>query len=202
MQAATERAKLAALVEWIAEKTDDVNLPSDERSLIAIGCLDMTLEHQRSYELLHRNGHYGSALALLRCLSESLVRGLWLLHCATEAELDRFKKDRLEKSFQALIDEYEAKKGNGTTTLSDFKRNAWNALNGFTHTGFNQVARRHKPGLVEPNYDEEELAKSLNAAGVLGLVAAGQVIDLSDRSSTLPEFHERMREYVAAHATS
>ncbi|WP_408733226.1 DUF6988 family protein, partial [Burkholderia cepacia] len=55
-----------------------LTLPADERSQLAIGCLDVTLEHQAAIALLHSSELYGSMMALLRVLSESLVRGLWL----------------------------------------------------------------------------------------------------------------------------
>lgn len=68
-------------------------------------------------------------------------------------------------------------------------------MNGFTHTGFIQVSRRHKPGRVEANYEEAELAQALDSAGALGLVAAGQLIGMSNRTELLPLFSERMRAY-------
>jgi hypothetical protein len=80
--------------------------------------------------------------------------------------------------------------------LSGFKSTAWVALNGFTHTGFHQVSRRHVFGRVEGNYSEDELSKVLGVAGVLGLVAAGQIISLSDRSELLPEFLKKMSAYT------
>ena len=87
MQAAHEHHALVELIAWIDANTSVVTLPADERSLLAVGCLDVAIEHQAAIALLGGASLHGSAFALLRVLAESLVRGLWLLHCASEAEL-------------------------------------------------------------------------------------------------------------------
>src|SRR5689334_15622832 len=128
------------------------------------------------------------ALALLRVLAEALVRGLWLLHCATESELKKFKKGQLDKNFGTLIGEVEGAIGDNLAVLSGFKKSAWASLNGFTHTGFVQISRRHKPGRLEANYSDDELAKALGVAGALGLIAAGQLAGLSGQNDLLPRY--------------
>ena len=69
-------------------------------------------------------------------------------------------------------------------------------MNDFTHTGFIQVSRRHKPGRVEANYPDEDLSKALGVAGALGLIAAGQLIAIARRQDLLPEFMEKMSSYA------
>lgn len=198
MQAPREHAELLSLIAWIDEHTSALSLPADDRHMLSVGCFDVTLEHQAAIALLHASELPGSALALLRVLTESLVRGLWLLHCASEVELQKFKRGKLDKTFQALIDEFEVKIGESNAVLSGFKKRAWDALNGFTHTGITQVSRRHALGRVEACYPEHELGQALNAAGALGMVAAGQLIGLSKRPELLPLFNQRMQAYSAA----
>ena len=196
MKAVAEHAKLLDLIAWIDQHTSGVTLPADERSLLAIGCFDVAIEHQASIALLHSSQLYGSALALLRVLAESLVRGLWLLQCATDTQLRKFIKGKLDKTFAELVTEIEANMGTPNGVLSGFKATGWSALNGFTHTGFHQVSRRHSPGKVEGSYSEDELANALGVAGALGLIAGGQIIHMSDRQELLPEFFERMSAYA------
>ena len=143
MSPTEEHAALIDLIQWIDKNLSGVELPTDERSMLAVGCFDVAIEHQAAVAVLFSSGLYGSMFALLRVLTESLVRGLWLLLCATEAELSQFKNGRVQKEFGALISEVENHLGGGTVTLSNLKANAWKAMNGFTHTGFNQVSRRH-----------------------------------------------------------
>ncbi|MDP3700743.1 MAG: hypothetical protein Q8R72_07540 [Hylemonella sp.] len=197
MKALHEHADLVELVRWIDENTSGIELPCDERSMLAIGCFDVALEHQAAIALLHSSALYGSALALLRSETESLVRGLWLLHCATQEDLDRFKRGKVKQEFQELIAAFEAKVGNGPGVLSGLKERAWKAMNGFTHTGFLQVSRRHRPGLVQENYEEAELAQALDASGALGMIAAGQLIGMSSSPERLPKFLEKMQAYGA-----
>ena len=196
MKAPVEHAKLLELMAWIDQRAFGVTLPADDRSMLAIGCLDVAIEHQAAIALLHSSELYGSELALLRVLAESLVRGLWLLLCATDQQVQKFKSGKLDCTFAELIADVEEKMGTPNGVLSGFKATAWAALNGFTHTGFHQVSRRHSPGRVEGSYSEEELAKALGVAGALGLVAAGQIIGLSNHQELLPEFFERMSAYA------
>jgi hypothetical protein len=197
MKAPLEHASLVELMSWIDQHTSGITLRADERSMLAVGCFDMTLEHQAAIALLHSSELPGSTLALLRVLTESLVRGLWLLHCATDDQLAKFKRGRIDKEFKELISEFEAKIGTPQGVLSGFKDRAWEAMNGFTHTGFVQVSRRHAVGRVEANYPEHELAQALDVAGALGMVAAGQLIAMSDRPELLPQFSARLAEYSA-----
>ena len=196
MHVQAQHSQLIELIAWIDEHTSDLSLPADDRSLLAVGCFDVALEHQGAIALIFSAELYGSAFALLRPLTESLVRGLWLLNCATDIEMNKFKKGKLDKTFGQLVKEFEAKIGTPDGVLSSFKKTAWTALNGFTHTGFYQVSRRHGNERVEGNYPDHELVNALSVAGALGLIAAGQVIAMSERAELLPLFNARMESYA------
>jgi hypothetical protein len=196
MHAPLEFEKLGRLIAWIDENTSGLSFPIDDRTMLALGCFDVAIEHQASIALLASSSLYGSAFALLRVLAESLVRGLWLHGCATDSEIDKFKRGKLDKSFAKIIEETEAKMGTPSGVLSSFKETAWDALNGFTHTGFHQVSRRHSPGRLEGSYPADEVAKAMGVAGALGLIAAGQLIDMSGRVEILPSYYEQMSNYA------
>lgn len=196
MTVAKEHAALLDVISWINRHTSGVSLPADERSLIAAGCFDVALEHQAAIALLYSSGLYGSMFALLRVLSESLVRGLWLLSCATEADLAKYKKGSLDKSFGVLVTEFEGHIETPNGVLSAFKESAWKAMNGFTHTGFVQISRRHKPGRIEANYDEFDLCKALGVAGALGLISAGQIISMAGHDELVPVFMDKISDYA------
>jgi hypothetical protein len=202
MSASTEHEALVALVAWIDQNTSGITLPNDERSLIASGCFDVAIEHQAAIALLHSAKLYGAMFALLRVLSESLVRGLWLQLCATPTELHKFKNGKVEKKFGVLVKDVEHAIGTPGGILSGFKLSAWSSMNEFTHTGFIQVARRHQPGKIEANYPEQEIEKALGVAGALGLIAAGILIQMSDRQDLLPKYFERMDSYAKKASTS
>ena len=196
MQAAREHAALLDLIRWIDEHTAGLSFETGDRNMLAVGCFDVAIEHQAAIALLHSSGLYGSAFALLRVLAEALVRGLWLLHSASEAELQKFKRGKVDKTFDELVKEVEKVIGDSQAVLSGFKKSAWACLNGFTHTGFHQISRRHKPGRVEANFIDEDLAKALGVAGALGMIAAGQLAGLSDKKELVSKFLERMDAYA------
>ena len=196
MQAASDHEELVQVIAWIDQYTSGLSFPTDDRTMLALGCFDVAIEHQAAIALLAGASFHGSAFALLRVLAESLIRGLWLLSCATEGELEKFKRGKLDKTFATLINEFETKIGTPAGVLTNFKETAWDALNGFTHTGFHQVSRRHSPGRVEGNYPEQEVTKALGVAGALGLIAAGQLIGMSGQKQLIPLFYERMKKYA------
>lgn len=124
MQSPVEQERLVQLVRWIDENTAGLSFPTDDRTMLALGCFDVAIEHQAAIALLTSASIYGSAFALLRVLTESLVRGLWLHACATDTELAKFKRGKLDKTFAALIEEYELKIGTPSGVLSNFKTSA------------------------------------------------------------------------------
>ena len=196
MQSPLEHERLVQLIKWIDENTAGLAFPADDRTMLAIGCFDVAIEHQAAIALLASASIHGSAFALLRVLAESLVRGLWLHACATDAELAKFKRGKLDKNFQTLINEYELKIGTPSGVLSNFKTTAWDSLNGFTHTGFHQVSRRHTPSRLEGSYPDEEVAKALGVAGALGMIAAGQLLAMSNQAHLFDTYNKKMTEYA------
>ena len=202
MKAQREYSDLTEAVNWINSKTSGLRFATDERTLIAVACFDVALEHQAAVACLHAADLPGSMLALLRVLSESVVRGLWLLHCASDEELAKFKRGKIDKTFEQLISEFETKIEVAGGVLSNFKTNAWQALNGFTHTGFNQVTRRHAPGRVEATYPEYELAQALDVALALGFVGAGQLVSMSNQGEPVAEISAKMKEFSARRSSS
>ncbi|MGC4395161.1 DUF6988 family protein [Hydrogenophaga sp. T2] len=164
--------------------------------MLTIGCLDVAIEHQAAIALLTGASLHGSAFALLRSVAEAFVRGVWLQACATEEQLADFKLGKFHKHFADLINEYEAEIGTPSGVMSQFKASAWKALNGFTHTGFHQVSRRHSPGRLGGNYSEEEISDALGVAGALGLIAAGHLMAMSVQQGSMQPYFDKLDEYA------
>ncbi|KFZ37445.1 hypothetical protein HR45_10535 [Shewanella mangrovi] len=188
---------LYELIHWINENSTGFKLPNDARSSLALGCLDVALEHQAAILLLYRAELYGSMSSILRVLFESLVRGVWLYKCASESDLRKFEKGIVEPKFFELIDAYENKIGDPDGVLSQFKKKVWKLLNDFTHTGFNQVCRRHSEGKLGSNYEQSELDSILKVSGALGLFAASQIAGIGDKSELTQAYIDKIKEYTA-----
>jgi hypothetical protein len=108
MNIATQLTSLTHLARWIDDNTKGIEISGDQRQQIAAACFDVAIEHQAAIIILCSSQLFGSMFSMLRVLTESVTRGLWLLHCATEAELKRFKKHGIDKPFGILTKEVEA----------------------------------------------------------------------------------------------
>lgn len=198
MKASLEHAELLKLVFWIDQNTSGIELPNDERHRLAIGCLDVALEHQAAIAKLHSIELYGSMLALLRCETESVVRGLWLLYAASQEDIERFKCGNVKKSFNAIVKELEQKIDQSSGIFSVTRKEVWTVMNDFTHTGYVQVSGRHRPGSVRENYSEGQLALALSIVGLFGLLAAEGLLDMaiSPDKERLQQIAEKIKSYA------
>ena len=183
-------------IDWINAHFA-IKLRSDRRSLAAQGCFDLAIEHHSSICLLFANQCFGSMFALARPLVESYVRGLFLFHCATETEIERFESDSLDLSFKTMVDKVEAKLDIQDGPLSALKANSWKHLNSMTHSGFQHVVRRyngHQTGAV--NYSDRDLSQVMSLAGALALSSALQLALLVENQVLAELTLSKMREYA------
>lgn len=198
-RAGQETAALWELVLWIDQRTEGFAIEATERNSLAAGCFNVAIEHQAAIAQLCQLNRYVSALALLRSVLEALVRGMWIHRCATDRELNRFKKGKIDKNFADLVSEVEAAiEDYDDRVLSNVLRSSWKALNGFTHTGMHMVSRQLAPGRLEASIDGEEVAVALGFAGALGLIAALQLFQLTGNqdAEVAATFIEKMDQYA------
>jgi len=157
------------------QKIDGLEISSDDRTRITAACFDIALEHQKAIVLLIANKLVGSAFSLVRILFEAYIRGLWIGKCATDKEIEDFKKNKLEKTFGTLIQEIEQQEGFQEGVLSKAKAASWKAMNSYTHSGFFQSVRRNTDETIEPNYDEDEILEVLGFSDAIGMLTALQI---------------------------
>ena len=153
----------------------------------------MALEHQKAIVLLVANKIYGSAFALARLLFEAYVRGVWLQLCASKSEIQKYKKDKLDKHFSTLIQEIENCEGFEEGILSEAKKANYNAMNSFTHSGYLQAVRRNTEFSIEPNYTEEEITELVNIAHAIGMLSALQISLMAGKNELAIEMLEKSK---------
>ena len=185
--------KAEALIQWMDQRIDGLEISSDERTRISAACLDMALEHQKAIVLLVANKLVGSAFSLVRLIFEAYIRGLWLGRCASEQEIEKYKKNKLEKTFATLIQEIEQIEGFHEGVLSKAKVASWNSMNSYTHSGYLQSVRRNKTDTIEPNYDTEEVIEVLGFANAIGMLSALQVALLAGNEKLAMELLEKSK---------
>lgn len=181
------------LVTWIAERHDGLEIKTDNASRVPGVLLDLCLEHHVGIVRLVTSQINGSAFALIRSQFEALVRGLWLHLCASADELQAFMEtDRLPLKFGQMLEKIEEHADFGDKVLSGYKVEGWKAMNGYTHGGMHQIARRVKAGSIEPNYAPEEIIEALKASGLFALLALLQIGRLANSEKVVAEVGERL----------
>lgn len=175
-------ASAQELVNWIAIRQDGLEVKIGNSTRIPALLLDLALEHHVGIVHLVNGRINGPAFALIRTEFEALVRAVWLQLCATQQDLEAFvEKDALPLNYGQMIKAIESHKDFADKVLSGLKKSTWNAMNGYTHSGMLQVARRMRGESIEPNYEPEEVIEVLKISGFIALMALLQIARLAGK---------------------
>jgi hypothetical protein len=129
---------------------------------VLFGYCNIAFEHYDSIaQLMDIGNHDSSALALIRCLVESVYKGLYVRYCATHEEIDQIRANNFSfKGFEYIASRLDMKFG----VDKGFKipGELWGLLNGYTHSGFEQLALQYaEDGSIEPNHTPDQLVAIL-----------------------------------------
>lgn len=168
----------------------DKPLPGSNRTRVAGSCYAIAQEHHHSIVLLIEHRLYASSFSLLRIEFEAYVRGQWLAHCATDAEVEKYLRGWEPQKIDELLAAVEKTPGFSEKVLSRMKSQGWKTMCAFTHTGGLHVQRWNTSEGIEPNYSPEEVlevlafAESIGAMSVLGIAELASDEDLAIRILT------------------
>lgn len=185
------------LINWIGDRLGGTALPANLRFRLAAGCLDAALEHYRAIVLLIAHSFHGSAFALVRSMFEAYVRGAWLHQCASEDQLQLFKRGTLGHSFGSFLSDLEKLDAFREGVLSSVKKKSWDVMCGFTHTGFDQVVRRNTENDIGPNYEVDELIEALDFADGIAIMAGVEFAHLASDDYLAMAFLEKAKGLAA-----
>ena len=113
----------------------------------------LSLEHAISALVLFEQGLFSSAIALTRPQFESLVRGIWLLHAASEnwvtklsepLTMESAKRANEGEGLAEMLKQLEANPdapAGIVAQLREFKEVAWKAMSSYTHGGLHPLSR-------------------------------------------------------------
>ncbi len=183
--------------ESIRQLVHNQVVPATNRTRAAIGCLGIAQEHHHGIVLMLSSSLYASAFALMRAMFEAYVRGEWLGFCATEAQVERFLRNKDVLGFQAMIDAIEAADGVEDQHLSTIKRQRWDALCGYTHTGGIHVQRWQTEESVEPIYSREEVLEVLYFAEMVLVLSSAGIFKHSCDELAVQKAFELYRSRIA-----
>jgi hypothetical protein len=175
------------MLAFIDSKVDGLSMSNtSDRNIVSGTLFDAANEHAKGICTLLEHHLYASAFALERTLFETFVRGAWLLHCATENEVNTFlHKDKIELDskenfpFGDMITAIESTK-KWPKTLSEIKSHAWNALNSYTHGGQHQVLTRYNGSTIGACHDPEQVDEVIRFSAMLTFLAFTAILDVSD----------------------
>ena len=167
--------KAFELHKWIALRLDGLDISRERKILLAVSCYDVVIEHHIGITTLLRSRINGSAFALVRPMFETFVRGVWLRHCASDEQIEKYINDKLDLKLWQLLDAIEKVDGFGDGVLSGLKKNAYRAMNSYTHGGISQASRRTNGAYIEPDFPPEEIVEVIKLAGFFALFAFQQI---------------------------
>lgn len=113
---------------------------------------------------------YGSAMTLIRPLLEAYVRGLWLMHGASDDDVDNAGKDMFPRDFQKLLSDLEVSGYLAADGVAGLKAEWWKRLCSFTHTGYQQIGARLTPDGLGYGYTLIEVDQALQWADAIALL--------------------------------
>jgi hypothetical protein len=160
-------------VEWLRQAIHEQELPANNRVRAAGSCYAIAQDHHHAIVLLIENRLYASSFALIRLEFEAYIRGHWLSQCATDVRIDRFISGKKCKFLETnnLISDIEKNFKENEKTLSKIKKQGWDSMCAYTHTGGIHVQRWNTSEAIEPNYSKEEVGEVLNFSEMFGALA-------------------------------
>ena len=163
--------KSECIMSWYYSKLVGVEippLPNSKRLQLASACWHVTIEHSLAIvELVHATLH-GSALALIRLMYESYVRGMWLMYAATDEDIDRAGRDQFPRNSD-IVTALEKSPHFSSQPFSDLKNQSWKRLCSYTHTGYQQMGARLTPQGLGYDYQDSEIRAALLGADTIAL---------------------------------
>jgi hypothetical protein len=182
-------------LNWLGEAIHECNLPATNRARAAAGCLAVAQDHHHAVVVLLDHQRYASSFALIRVAFEAYIRGEWLAMCASDNEIKSFIQGKEPPKLGTLLRNLEQTDAFNELVLSHIKRNAWNTMCAYTHTGGLQIQRWNTPEGIEPAYDEAELREVLEFAEAIGSLAVVGVAwlakDMQIAEKVLARFKQR-----------
>ncbi len=107
---------------------------------------------------------------MLRTLFESYLKAIWLFHCATDIDLDRYIKGD-EFKMSRLIHEIEQTETYGVGVLAETKSTWWAKMCSFSHSGIEAVGRQIDGDIIQPAFTLEEIVHLLTFSDGIAMLA-------------------------------
>jgi len=194
----SERQQTAGeYVEWLRLALHEREIPANDRVRAAASCLAIAQDHHHAIVVLIENRLYASSFALMRVAFEAYLRGEWLALCAKDSEIRRFMKGWEPPHVGEFLQDLEKTPAFAEQVLSNVKRNLWQPMCAYTHTGGLHIQRWNTAEAVEPAYDPEEVAEVLAFAEIIASLSVIGVANLAQDEELANSVFQRFKSRTA-----
>ena len=134
----------------------------------------------------------GPSWSLARPLCESFVRGIWILHCASDEDMERFQQGEspgLTKLLEGISSHRDASLHVVWLRATSANRDVFHD---FTHGGIEHVLRRVSEDMVEPRYPERELEYLLGLSVEVYLRVGWELLSLMGDAGAKRQLFEKV----------
>jgi hypothetical protein len=152
--------KAKEIGSWLHGKTNNISVPDNKRTVMAIPLLQQALDVTDGIVILLENNLPGPAWALARPMHEGYVRGIWLLQHASDESVEEFESGKCP-TFPDLIKQIGDEPETGGAFIKGMSELNLSSFHDLTHGGMEHVRRRTTESAFEPNYPEEEILNLL-----------------------------------------
>lgn len=171
-----EQAKQRAFE--IAEALFGRHIEEGLRSRLSAACFAVSQQHHNSILILLSQNPplQATAFALLRPLTESTIRGLWLSHVASDEQVETYVQAGTKLDMASML--ISVGKAAGVNAHQAIYKH-WPSLSAYTHTGEHQVQRWLTTKHIEPSYSTSELSELVNLSGAVAELTFQAVLAIS-----------------------
>lgn len=188
LPALISQAKDLAL--WLHSHTNEKDVPNTTGATTSLAIFQLSMDIADAIVVLLDARLPGPALSLARPLFEGYVRGHWLLHCASDAEVERFNNGRCPM-FPPLLKAIGTDAESGGAWIHANESANMTAFHDLTHGGSEHVKRRITSTAIEPSYPEEELESLVKFAIEVRIRVGAELLALFGNELAIEELNHR-----------
>lgn len=185
--------KAKCLSRWLHEQVNEGRFVARRQQQWGSALLQHSWEIADAIVSLLENDLPGPSWSLARPLCESFVRGVWILHCASDEDTERFRQGYspgLPKLLEGISGHDEASLHVAWLRATSANRNVFHD---FTHGGIEHVLRRVGEDIVEPRYPEHELEYLMGLSIEVYLRVGWELLSLTGDAGAKRQLLERVQ---------
>jgi hypothetical protein len=179
-------------LDAIWSQLSGATVPSSLRNDLVWAYVSIAIGHHRAIHHLAAKHQTVASLALLRPQIETWFRGMWVHLIATDDQVNAIRERGDEpfprfRQMAADLDHRYVSDG-WLQTFAD----QWTSLNGYTHSGLEQLGRQFRDdGTIGPNYPENLVIDGLVLSGTTSIgciVPIFRGVGLNDKADALEQW--------------